>query len=529
MRNLKLAIVALFILGLGACKDDEETIVDIQDPEIEISGISEGTIVWNNVPLKFEVNSEVEKVEVYINGELEKTFEEAPFEHTWNATSLEDGEYSIKAIAFGKDGSKKELLVKVKLKNTLLKLTVGADYLAESGSSKERGFIFISDNDGKTVFFEEYFNGSVISIKRPLDFTSSEFVLTNFTEQDYFYQNRPMVYIDSYFLNEIDEWNLKSSEEEDPNNGIGIGQATLNFANYSDYESIFMSDFYSSSTMYDLSSEATFSLFQPNSDIFLVLQGAQDNKFKIVKDLKKGEEREVDLSVTEKNKVTLVSNTFFSKSLSSFSWDLEGYYNGDLHKNLPLSSAYTQSENLRFVYPEGVFQKFRTVFWGMNDKVEYYTAIIGEIPDAVEFIDVEYNLVNTEVSKLEVSITGSWDFYTVMWNNQNDEGASVSLDWTVQAGEDRLTIKLPELPSEINKIYPGIDFSKFDLDETAITEVDEFDGYKGYIAAASQTNLAMVKGKYKIAWFDNQSNGENNGRKTFSPRNLKRLNPYKRN
>src|SRR5690606_10913094 len=103
MKKIKLFAFCLGIIWLSSCKDDEKPIpTNPTALVVEIVGLEDGDVVWNEVPLTFEINDEVsvEKIEIYLNGNLITILQEAPFKFNWNTKDLEDGEHAVKVITF---------------------------------------------------------------------------------------------------------------------------------------------------------------------------------------------------------------------------------------------------------------------------------------------------------------------------------------------------------------------------------------------------------------------------------------------
>ena len=145
MQNFKLWVFGAALLGLGACSDDEDAVTDVENPEIEITGIEEGQVVWSDITLMFDVkdNENVQKIEVYINGVLQKTIEEPPYDYIWETGKFEDGNYSIKAIAFDATGNKKRGICGRKGKKYLAQ-TQGRRKLSGAKSGAKRSCICLN-------------------------------------------------------------------------------------------------------------------------------------------------------------------------------------------------------------------------------------------------------------------------------------------------------------------------------------------------------------------------------------------------
>jgi len=71
-----------------------------------------GTKIGGKIKGKFSVSVKdaggVERVEFYLNGELVEAVEQGPFKWSFKTGDYPDGNYSIRAVAFLKDGTKEE-------------------------------------------------------------------------------------------------------------------------------------------------------------------------------------------------------------------------------------------------------------------------------------------------------------------------------------------------------------------------------------------------------------------------------------
>ena len=93
--------VALFV----ACP-----IFDNQSPTVNITVPADGATVSETVTVSVAASddTEVRKVQLFIDGELQSEDTSRPFEFNWDTTTLDDGEYDLKAVAIdlaGNEGS----------------------------------------------------------------------------------------------------------------------------------------------------------------------------------------------------------------------------------------------------------------------------------------------------------------------------------------------------------------------------------------------------------------------------------------
>jgi hypothetical protein len=160
-----------------ACDDDEPK--DTLAPEVSITNITANMDVWNTVTLDLDAsdNSALSQVEMFVDGNLISSDAEEPFEFSWDSNTVADGAHAIKVVATDKSGNATEKAVTVNVLNTLVTFTIGANQLNLDPDWAERGFVFLSDADGKLIASQEYFNGNSITMKSS-NFNGEKFYLT---------------------------------------------------------------------------------------------------------------------------------------------------------------------------------------------------------------------------------------------------------------------------------------------------------------------------------------------------------------
>lgn len=162
------------LLWIQSCSDDGDVPQNI-DSQITFSNITPAMTVWGNVPISLEVSDDmgIASVEIFVDGVSVATLSGAPFTVTWNATEVNDGAHTIKAIVIDKQGNKTEKETTVTVKNALLTIDIAANHLNDD----ERGYVFLSDENGKLIVFSEYKNNDDVVLKSPT-FTGTKFFLT---------------------------------------------------------------------------------------------------------------------------------------------------------------------------------------------------------------------------------------------------------------------------------------------------------------------------------------------------------------
>jgi hypothetical protein len=160
-----------------AIKNDE--LNDNIAPVLEITSPSANATVWASVNVTANVtdNRSISKVEFLVDGNIFNTINSAPFSASLNTATLTDGSHIIKVIASDKANNKTEKQVTVTLKNTLISITVPADQLFNENGWTERGFVFLSDADGKLITSAEFQNSQELTLKSET-FSGETFSLT---------------------------------------------------------------------------------------------------------------------------------------------------------------------------------------------------------------------------------------------------------------------------------------------------------------------------------------------------------------
>lgn len=492
MKKVLLLISCASLVLFGSCKDDE-TAIDSKAPEIEIISIKDGDIIWDNVELSFNVKDDigVNKVEVYINGQLLTTLEEKPFEYNWNTLELRDGPYTLKAIVYDSNANKTTIEIKVTVKNTLLALNVDEDYLDHEGGMKARGFIIITDTNGETVVVKEYSNGSQIDIPRPAGFISNEFAITDVVVQEplnsYY---KPYAEVITFFLKDVFEWKLKPYQYWE-NTVPTIGEAELSFKNIPEDKRGFVSDKYSTVHIQDLSSKLSFPMYQTTTDAILKITKDGEYKFKVLSNILNGEPKEFDLSTTEINVIEKVKAPAIATPIDTWA-KIDGFLDFGKNRRIDLVDGRLVDGNIEFNYPKGLLEKgivqsFRTVFDFDVDDRYYFSEFIGVVPDEVKIMEVDFALLDNALDNFKISVEGDWDICVPHWSNYDNDNAKINISWSVVAGKENLHFKAQDVPLEIKKIFPEFDMSTLAYEGTSVQKNSKFEDYASFIKSISET------------------------------------------
>lgn len=222
-----LAAVISLSIGLTSCNDESEP-KDTTAPEVSFSNLTANQEVWNTVTISLEASDDkgIASIDVFVDGDLVTTVTEAPFEISWDSNTVPDGSHTVKVVATDKAGNTVEKEVVILVKNVLVSIDLAADQLLSETGYAERGFVFLSDADGKVITSAEYTNGQHLELKSST-FNGDKFYLTEvLLEVDDVDGNSVRLW--TFTDIERGKWGVIDDREEDE---TYAGLATLNFIN----------------------------------------------------------------------------------------------------------------------------------------------------------------------------------------------------------------------------------------------------------------------------------------------------------
>ena len=169
---------------LSSCNDDD---ADNTLPEVTITSSAQSTTVWNTVTLTADAQDDlgIDKIEIKVDGTSVGSDTSVPFDFEWNTQTVTDGEHTVSAVATDKSGNQETAELTITVQNTLIDAHVKADMLQleEESDYQQRGFIFLSDAEGKVIVAKEFVNGEHIQLKAA-NYDGNEFYVTEVTTED---------------------------------------------------------------------------------------------------------------------------------------------------------------------------------------------------------------------------------------------------------------------------------------------------------------------------------------------------------
>jgi len=228
-RGLQCLTVVSLLLS-QACSDDDGNGTDKTAPQISFANLADGQTVRNTVKASLTALDDkgIQKVDIYVDGTLLTSLTAVPFDITWDTNTATDGQHIIKAVATDANGNTAEKSITVSVSNVLVTLDIAIDELAQDGEKPQRGFVFLSDANGKLLAATEYTNGQKKDLKAP-GFDGDNFFLTEVRVQTE--DGEDEVALSTYASIERGKtWYIATDLSEDFDDDV-VGNATLNFTN----------------------------------------------------------------------------------------------------------------------------------------------------------------------------------------------------------------------------------------------------------------------------------------------------------
>lgn len=492
------------LILFSSCGDDD--VADTSSPEVSFANLTDQSEVYNTVSVTINAadNDGVEKVEVYIDGALTSTLTQSPYEYSWDSNKVTDGAHTIKVVVTDKSGNKSEKEISVMVSNILVSLNMASDQLTTSEDNfSEKGYLFLSDVNGKLIAYTECENGKNYQLKNS-SFTGSSFYLTElvvrtFADGDIRYA------LDTYSqLERGKNWVLVKNNKTE----VYAGSAKLNFSNGDEHSSysVFAGDvvkfLYNSENI-----SKTLSLFTNPSTVFIKRTGSDLSvSYGLFPNVTVGDNN-IDLSKADRE--------FTSASIAL----PEGTTASDISIfGLPVANSFAQrcwtgwqsadngAAKLNLKYPGTDFPMYYWIFYYEAPDAFYSTASTNASFQLEDNITSNVSVAFAD-GKITYSASGNFDALIL----QNDFEKS-TWNYILPRGTNQVlpTLEIPEPLS----IYPLPTLSEpvgYGIYEFG--SIDSYDEMKSYIrqSAGGSDDLFSFGNTYKYKFYRGSSSG---GRKS---------------
>jgi hypothetical protein len=450
----KLAMLAALSssLFISSCRDDEAPSID-GDPTVKVTTSATSDVVWNTVTLNIEANDDkkIAKIEVKVDNTVVDTQTSSPFDFKWDTQKIDDGAHTVTVTASDEAGQQASWTATLKVQNILLEFDVPDDLLGEGN----RGFVFLSDSEGKVIVSTEYENGDPTIKLRAPDYNGKDFTVT-----EAFVSEGEGTYGSFNTIAEVPrgKWMLSRYDE----GGEGeIGEARLTFTNFED-------GFYYNFSSNGGWTQAGGAESQPGvwlrkdpSKLLITKNpnsGTPTWQYGVVPSIKVGN-NEIDLSA--------VNKTLTEETLALPAGYNDGYIDiyaiataGNYEERYWVGGYYDQStDDITVRYPGNDFAGYfsHNESWaGESMKAENYHKGVYNLTPLAASINVS---VNGE--QLTGNVSGTLDYYV----------AVLSFDriyWEIVSAKEK-SVVIPEIPTEIEDLLGEANISEaYSIDVVAI-------------------------------------------------------------
>jgi len=498
MRKLLLVIPLLIWLGCEELIEEDTT-----PPTVIITSPIDGTIVSDSVEITCMSTDDekVDKVELWVDGISTGIIDETePYSLKWVTTEIEHGTYTIIVRAYDSNGNTTDsnpIILTVSNQSDYRLFT--ATFVGEFDSDATT-IIFISDSDGN-ILADTSFQGDA-SFDLMADKTS----------------NVPPEKINITTIGKVNG-NTHISTNLGINKGSNwtwynpyyypdvIGESYYTFTNIpDDLYRVVLSSKGRNYRPY-INDSDTYSLSHYNNNEDVVIMGLMNDGtvlYKIIENVSVGETHAVDFSDFLQAEQKVINN--LTGEDCCLYLRLNGLYEDDsfINNNLNRLSQGNREgvdwdADLNFIanYPPS-FTKFRTGLtvgqYNTPGEKDWYQRTFGEIPESVEKINADINVISSDIDNFEMDITGAYDQWSISASD-----ATAGLGWGIYVNPGITSGKLPTFPASVNEIYPEINRNGFIINRVGLVDwlcVDNqeewfemyfsYDGYHGDICSGSR-------------------------------------------
>lgn len=481
-RRAFVAAFALSVIALSSCSDDDETTPpDTSLPEVKLTSSVTSDVVWNTMTLTVEAtdDQEIAQIELKIDGVSVKTATTSPFDFAWDTQKATEGQHTITATATDKTGNPKTVELKATVQNVLVKAAIPSDLLT-TGDKLQRGFIFLSDKDGKTIVAQEFKNGDAVELRSPT-YNESAFVLT---EVIYNSDN----YASLTTFTKVNRGNWAVSRLGSTDDGLpSLGLANLTFTNadpnilYSMHSNGDYTEF--------VKDNITASLNLTSTPGMLYVHDIDETHYGFFNTLKVGSNSPINLG--------LVNTPFTEETLRT----PDGFGNTQI-EIWGLHTATTKNRDYIWLGTSEFGGSEYKLNYPGNAFPAYYSETRLEDVNTIAYMDVKkvYDLTPLSVA-VNVSLTGNK--YTGSITSTAADyvmyyltGGESSFDWAFISGTGDQSILIPEVPAIVAAV---IDPIVLEDTSTGVTVADLFtltggyDGMLQFIRASTYGTADLYK------------------------------------
>jgi hypothetical protein len=398
---------------LNSCSDDDAT-QDTISPEASITSLDNNATVWNTVSLSVTAsdNDGVDSVKLYIDGTLNSSITQTPYDFSWNSNTVSDGTHTVKVVVVDKAGNKTVKEISITVSNVLVSLTIPSTQL-QTDEGVERGFIFLSDENGKVIASTEYENGKSYTLKSS-DFNGNKFYLTEVYVRTTSEGSRSRLWTWTQ-IERGKNWVFIRSTH--PETTPYVGDASITYTNALDngYYN-FVSN---GGSIMPSASPATIKLGKNPSKLLVIRREYDDStepKYGLYSNIQVGANT---INLKQVSTTSTKATLTVPEGATTTHLDIYGLAVSDSYDeiyNLPAGNS-TKGTTMSYYYPGSAFPMYYRYFYYETDGV-YYQKASNETSFSIAQISNEV-AVSFADSKLTYSASGDFDFFTLSYDTES--------------------------------------------------------------------------------------------------------------
>jgi hypothetical protein len=366
---------------------------------------------------------------------------------------------------------------------TLVTINIADDQLYDDGFWIERGFVFLSDEDGKLIASIEYANGDTVILESE-DFDGQEFFLTEVIVTDLSGQDYAR-YV-TFKLERGKNWVLVDGVD------LGnpyAGHADVTFTNAVSGSLYFATTNWGGSALFDEQELQHLMYIGINPSKMYVARAEMSGKpisYGIYSGITSTTPSTINLSLADKSFTKLIGE--LPPGINSFYIDLMGFPVEDDFSEPYYVHFYTIRESeVEIHYPGTDFPSYFSEFQYETDEIRYTSGSNSEIFELKE-VEADINFTSSG-SAVSYDADGNFDFFTSTFTNENEDSF-----WTfyLPKGSGQ-RVPIFERPAELQ----AFDISTAGAGSITTHYLDgmtDYDGLRSFIRSSSRS----ISERYEI-------------------------------
>ena len=464
-------LLLFFGLAFWGCEEAEEP--DTTPPTITITSPQDGSIVSDSIEITCMStdNEGVAMVELWVNGvSTGVTDSIEPYSLKWITSGIEHGTYTIVVRAYDLNDNAMDsnpIILTVSNQSDYHLFTVTFDGEFEENATS---FIFISDSDGNILADTSFIGDASFDLiaDKTADVPPEKI---NITTIGMTYDGIEIA--TNIGVNKGSNWTWYNPYHEPE----VIGESYYTFTNIPDdlYRVILSSKGKSNKPYINDTDTYSLSHYDNNEDV-LVLGLMNDGTalYKIIENVSVGETSALDFSEFLQAEQRIINNStgIDCDWLGHSGFSTEDSYGGDNGYRLSNGSGegivWTAGQNFIANYPPS-FTKFTTSLtvgqWNVPGEKSWYQKTFGDMPESVELISADINVINSDIDNFQMEISGSYDQWSMGLVD-----SSTGIEWGLYVSPSVTSGKIPSFPPSVTQIYPEINRESFMITNVSVDD-----------------------------------------------------------